>query len=138
MFGAPDHLVPKILPVLASMGNRERLFHTGDAGSGLAEKLANNYVAGTVTVAVSEAMNMGVRMGLDPRKLADIFSVSTGKTWISDYANPVPGVVPTSAASRGYEEGFRLTLAKKDIGLLLRLLRWWMPITHCTNGSKGL
>ena len=117
MFGAPEHVVPQIIPVLALMGNKERLFHTGAQGSGLGAKLANNYLAGTITIGVCEAMNMGIRMGLDPKKLADIFSVSTSKNWVSDVSNPVPGVVPTAAASNGYQGGFRLALAKKDIGL---------------------
>src|SRR5271155_295581 len=120
MFGAPESLVPKITPVLALMGNKERLFHTGAPGSGLGAKLANNYLAGTITVALSEAMNMGIRMGLDPKKLADIFAVSTSQNWISNFSNPVPGVVPTAAASNGYKGGFRLALCKKDIGLAVQ------------------
>lgn len=117
MFGAADSLVPRILPVLELMGDKARLFHTGAPGSGLGAKLANNYVAGTVTLALSEAMNMGIRMGLDPKKLAAILSVSTGKTWINDFSNPVPGVVPSAASSNGYNGGFRLALCKKDVGL---------------------
>ena len=117
MFGAPDYRVPLILPVLALMGNQDRLFHTGAPGSGLGAKLANNYLAGAITVALSEAMNMGIRMGLDIKKLADVFSVSTSKNWISDFANPVPGVVPTAAATNEYQAGFRLALCKKDIDL---------------------
>ena len=117
MFGAPEALVPRILPVLELMGDKNRLFHTGAPGSGLGAKLANNYVAGTVTLALSEAMNMGIRMGLDPKKLAAILSVSTGKTWINDFSNPVPGVVANAASSNDYNGGFRLALCKKDVGL---------------------
>ena len=117
MFGAADSLVSRVIPVLTLMGKEDRLFHTGAPGSGLGAKLANNYLAGTITVACSEAMNMGIRMGLDPKKLAQIFSVSTSKSWISDFANPVPGVVEGAAAGRDYEGGFRLALCKKDIGL---------------------
>src|SRR5271154_7186009 len=117
MFGAADSLVPRVLPVLALMGTKERLFHTGAPGSGLGAKLANNYLAGTITLALSEAMNMGIRMGLEPKKLADIFAVSTSQNWISNFSNPVPGVVPAAAASNGYKGGFRLALCKKDIGL---------------------
>jgi len=120
MFGAPESRVSKILPVLALMGREERLFHTGLAGTGLGAKLANNYLAGTVTLALSEAMNMGMRMGLDPKKLASILHVSTGQTWISDFANPVPGVVPGATAEHDYKGGFRLALCKKDIGLALQ------------------
>jgi 3-hydroxyisobutyrate dehydrogenase len=101
------------------MGNPDRLFHTGPPGSGLGAKLANNYLAGTITLATSEAMNMGIRMGLDRKKLASIFSVSTSKNWISDNNNPAPHVTPGAPAERDYTGGFRLALCKKDIGLAL-------------------
>jgi 3-hydroxyisobutyrate dehydrogenase-like beta-hydroxyacid dehydrogenase len=119
MIGAPDDLVPHILPVLKLMGNPDRLFHTGPPGSGLGAKLANNYLAGTITLATSEAMNMGIRMGLDRKKLASIFAVSTSKNWIAENNNPAPHVTPGSPAERDYNGGFRLALCKKDIGLAL-------------------
>jgi 3-hydroxyisobutyrate dehydrogenase-like beta-hydroxyacid dehydrogenase len=113
MFGAPDSLVPQILPILALMGNSDRFFDNGAPGSGLGAKPTNNYVAGTITIALSEGMNMGIRMGLDPKNLAGIFSVSTSKNWVSDFANPVPGVLPNAASSHDYQGGFRLALCKK-------------------------
>jgi 3-hydroxyisobutyrate dehydrogenase-like beta-hydroxyacid dehydrogenase len=117
MFGAADSLVPRILPILSLMGTQERLFHTGAPGSGLGAKLANNYLAGSIMIALCESMNMGIRMGLDAKKLAQIFSVSTSKNWLSENSNPVPGVVEHAASTRGYTGGFRLALCKKDIGL---------------------
>lgn len=62
-------------------------------------------------------MNMGIKMGLDAKKLAQIFSVSTSKNWLSENSNPIPGVVEHAASTRGYSGGFRLALCKKDIGL---------------------
>jgi 3-hydroxyisobutyrate dehydrogenase len=117
MYGSSQEYAPKIIPVLSLMGVKERLFHTGAPGSGLGAKLANNYLAGTITLALSEALTMGVKMGLDPKVLSDIFAVSTSGNWINANANPVPGVQPTAAASNGYKGGFRLALCKKDIGL---------------------
>jgi len=61
MFGAPDSLVPRI------MGSPERLFHTGPPGSGLGAKLAYNYLAGSIMIALCESMNMGIKMGLDAK-----------------------------------------------------------------------
>jgi len=119
MFGSSEALVPRIIPVLSLMGTPGRLFHCGPPGTGLAAKLANNYLAGTITIATSEAFNLGIRMGLDPKKLWDIITVSTGKNWIADNANPVPGVLPNAASSHDYQGGFRVALCKKDIGLAL-------------------
>jgi 3-hydroxyisobutyrate dehydrogenase-like beta-hydroxyacid dehydrogenase len=42
----------------------------GDAGQ--VAKICNNLILGISMTAVSEAMNLGVKMGMDPKTLADI------------------------------------------------------------------
>lgn len=44
----------------------------GKHSSGLAAKLCNNYLSGIIAIASSEALNMGIRAGLDPHVLSDI------------------------------------------------------------------
>ena len=117
MFGDPDSPVPHVPRIFVLMGTKKLSFHTGSPGSGLGAKLANNYLAGSIMIALCESMNMGIRMGLDTKKLTQIFSVSTSKNWLSESSNPVPGVVEHAASSRGYTGGFRLAPCKKDIGL---------------------
>ena len=107
----------RIKPVLSCMGKSERIFPCGPAGSGLGAKLSNNYLAGVTTLVTAEAMNLGIRLGLDPKNLAKIFSVSTGQNFITDKNNPVPGVTAGAPAERDYQGGFRIALAKKDLGL---------------------
>ncbi|KAJ5677042.1 uncharacterized protein N7477_002675 [Penicillium maclennaniae] len=70
-----------------------------------------------LTLATAEAMNIGMRSGMDPRLLAKVFSSSTAQSTICDKWNPVPGVVPEAPSSNGYRGGFKVQLMKKDFGL---------------------
>jgi 3-hydroxyisobutyrate dehydrogenase len=64
-------------------------------------------------------MNLGVKWGLDPKVLAGVINVSTGKCWPSEVNNPVPGVVETAPAGRDYKGGFGIGLMKKDLKLAM-------------------
>lgn len=68
-------------------------------------------------VGVCEAMNLGVKLGLDPKLLTSIVNVSTGRCWSTDTYNPVPGVMENVPASKGYEGGFSIPLIAKDLGI---------------------
>jgi 3-hydroxyisobutyrate dehydrogenase len=63
---------------------------------------------------------MGIAWGLEPQALAGLINMSTGKCWPSEVNNPVPGVVPTAPASRGYDGGFGVALMNKDLKLALK------------------
>ncbi|KAI2467175.1 putative 3-hydroxyisobutyrate dehydrogenase G6G8.5 [Annulohypoxylon bovei var. microspora] len=117
MLGAPDSLVERLEPLLLRMG--KRVLHCGDQGNGLSAKLANNYLLAISNIATAEAMNLGIRWGLDPKTLANIINVSTGKCWPSEVNNPVKGVVEGAPASRDYSGGFGISLMKKDLGLAI-------------------
>lgn len=43
-------------------------------------------------IGISEAMNLGTKLGMDPKLMADIFNCSTARCWSSDTYNPVPGM----------------------------------------------
>jgi 3-hydroxyisobutyrate dehydrogenase-like beta-hydroxyacid dehydrogenase len=97
-----------------------RVLHLGAQGAGLKGKLANNYLLALNNVATAEAMNMGIQWGLDPKALAGMINISTGKCWPSEVNNPVPGVIEGSPASRDYDGGFGVALANKDLKLALK------------------
>ncbi|KAJ5643474.1 Dehydrogenase multihelical [Penicillium longicatenatum] len=122
MFGASQtddsvEFLDRIKGVLSFMGNR--MWHLGEPGSGVSGKLANNYILAINNIATAEAMNLGVRWGLDPKALADMINSSTGRCWPSEVNNPVPGVVETAPASRDYNGGFGVALMHKDLRLAL-------------------
>ena len=56
----------------------KNVFHVGGLGQGLAMKLVNNMLVQVNTVAVAEALVMGVKAGLDPQTIYDVVRVSTG------------------------------------------------------------
>lgn len=117
MLGAPDALVPAIEPILLRMG--KRVLHCGIQGTGLSAKLANNYLLAINNIATAEAMNLGMRWGLEPKTLANVINVSTGRCWPSEVNNPVKGVVETAPANRDYAGGFGISLMKKDLKLAI-------------------
>mmetsp|Transcript_62901 Transcript_62901/g.101364 ORF Transcript_62901/g.101364 Transcript_62901/m.101364 type:complete len:121 (+) Transcript_62901:3-365(+) len=67
--------------------------------------------------AISEAMLLGTRLGVDPKVLAAALNSATARCWSSDTYNPYPGVIETAPSSRGYEGGFAVDLMLKDLKL---------------------
>ncbi|KAL2827560.1 6-phosphogluconate dehydrogenase [Aspergillus cavernicola] len=120
MFGASSQtgdLVDRVKAILLLMG--KKAWHMGAAGTGVSAKLANNYILAINNIATAEAMNLGMRWGLDPKVLADMINSSTGRCWPMEINNPVPGVVEGAPASRNYEGGFGVSLMHKDLRLAL-------------------
>lgn len=117
MLGAPDALVPRAETILLRMG--KRVLHCGQPGTGLSAKLANNYLLAINNIATAEAMNLGMKWGLDPKVLAGVINVSTGRCWPSEVNNPVAGVVETAPANRDYSGGFGISLMRKDLRLAM-------------------
>lgn len=115
MVGGSEAAFAQALPVLKLMG--KNIIHAGDAGAGQAAKICNNMITGISMVAVSEALNLAKRLGLDPQKFFDIASTSSGQCWALTSYSPEPGLVPTSPSNRGYEGGFASELMLKDLRL---------------------
>ncbi|KAK3312717.1 NAD binding domain of 6-phosphogluconate dehydrogenase-domain-containing protein [Apodospora peruviana] len=95
----------------------------GGPGLGLVAKLSNNYCSALIALATAEAMNMGMRSGMDPRLLARVFASSTAQSTICDKWNPVPGICPEAPSSHGYRGGFKVQLMRKDFGLAVEAAR---------------
>ncbi|KAJ3144271.1 hypothetical protein HK101_002749 [Irineochytrium annulatum] len=117
MVGAPDLKAFEWARdgVLKHMG--ANFVHCGEVGNGQVAKICNNMLLGISMVAASETMNLGVRLGMDPKLLASILNTSSGRCWSTDTYNPCPGVLPNVPASKDYEGGFGTALMAKDLGL---------------------
>ena len=115
MVGGAESAFRRGQEVLAAMG--KNIIHAGTAGAGQAAKICNNMLAGISMLAVSEALELARRLGLDARKFFEIASTSSGQCWaLTSYA-PEPGLVPTAPSNRGYEGGFASELMLKDLRL---------------------
>jgi len=113
MVGGPEAAFKKAEPVLAVMG--KTIVHAGEAGAGQAAKICNNMILGISMIGVSEAFVLAEKLGLDPQKLFDISSKSSGQCWSLTTYCPVPGPVPTSPANRDYAAGFTAAMMLKDL-----------------------
>lgn len=110
-----DTQYPLLHYLLSLMG--KNIVACGGPGMGLTAKLCNNYCSGLISLATAEAMNIGIRSGIDPRFLARVFSSSTAQSTVCDKWNPVPGVCADAPSSKGYKGGFKVQLMAKDFGL---------------------
>lgn len=116
-----DTNLPLLTPLLELMGGK--VIPCGGPSLGLAAKLSNNYLSGIITIACAEAMDMGMRAGIDANVLASVFAAGTAQNTICDVFNPVPGVCPKAPSSNGYRNGFRVQLMRKDVGLAVDMAR---------------
>jgi 3-hydroxyisobutyrate dehydrogenase len=108
MIGGDDPAaIDKAEPVLRCMG--DRLFRTGGLGTGDAMKALNNYVAAAGLAAVSEAVLIARRFGLDGETMADILNVSTGKNFATEM------LLKQHILNGAFAGGFTLALMAKDV-----------------------
>ncbi|WP_422460755.1 MULTISPECIES: 3-hydroxyisobutyrate dehydrogenase [unclassified Endozoicomonas] len=117
MVGGSAETVEQARPYLEIMG--QTVFHAGETGAGQLAKICNNMLLAIVMTGTSEALKLGIDNGLDPAVLSEIMKNSSGGNWVLDKYNPVPGVMPQTPASHGYQGGFMVALMAKDLGLAL-------------------
>jgi len=101
--------------LLSKMG--AKITHCGGVGTGGAVKICNNMLLAVSMIGTSEAMNLGIKLGLDPKLLAGILGSATGRCWSVDTYNPCPGVMENVPSSNDYKGGFGTALMTKDLGL---------------------
>ena len=92
----------------------------GIQGTGLSGKLANNYALAINNIGAAEAMNLGIRWGIEPKALSDLINSATGRSWPTEVNNPVPGVLENAPSSRDYAGGFGVSLMRKDLRLAVK------------------
>jgi 3-hydroxyisobutyrate dehydrogenase len=115
MCGGLEDSFARARPILENMGKRVVL--AGGPGTGQAAKICNNMLLAISMIGTCEAFVLAEKLGLDPQKLFDIASTSSGQCWSLTTYCPVPGPVPTSPANRGYQGGFAAALMLKDLKL---------------------
>ncbi|KAJ9582887.1 hypothetical protein L9F63_022766, partial [Diploptera punctata] len=115
MVGGPEKYFPTAQDLLFTTG--ARIVHCGSVGSGQTAKLCNNMLLAVSMIGTAEAMNLGIRLGLDPKLLMSVFNSSTGRCWSSELYNPVPGTMENVPSCNNYEGGFLTRLMFKDLTL---------------------
>ena len=115
MAGGAADAFARAEPLFDIMG--QRAVHCGEAGAGQAAKICNNMLLAISMIGTGEAFNLGQKLGLDPAKLFDVISTSSGHCWAVNSYCPVKGVGPASPADNDFAPGFAAELMVKDTGL---------------------
>jgi 3-hydroxyisobutyrate dehydrogenase len=108
LVGGDAAVFERYLPVLQIIGERIELL--GPHGAGYAAKIAQVVLCYLHSLALSEALVLGVKGGVEPGKMLDIIRNSTGKSYVADRYGP-----PILAGD--YDPSFTVGLAHKDMKL---------------------
>jgi 3-hydroxyisobutyrate dehydrogenase len=136
MVGGGDKAFEHAKPVLAAMAGT--IVHAGAAGSGQAVKICNNMILGISMIAVCEAFVLAEKLGLDPHKLFEIASQSSGQCWSMTSYCPVPGLVPTAPANHDYQPGFTAAMMLKDLKLAQDAARLTRAVAPLGAGAAAV
>jgi 3-hydroxyisobutyrate dehydrogenase-like beta-hydroxyacid dehydrogenase len=115
MAGGDVAALERARPVLAALA--AKLFHVGDRGAGATMKLAVNALVHAINVAVSEALVLAEKAGIERTTAYEIFANGAGAAPFVQYKRASyerPDETPVA---------FSLDLAAKDLDLILALAR---------------
>jgi 3-hydroxyisobutyrate dehydrogenase-like beta-hydroxyacid dehydrogenase len=106
--GGDAEEIGAIRPLLDAIGSR--VFHVGPVGAGLAAKIAQVTLCYTQTVALTEALVLGAKAGVDPAMMLEIVQRSAGRSYVSDVYGP-------EILAGTYDPSFPISHAAKDMRL---------------------
>jgi len=111
MVSCPEKILPIVKPILEVLG---KVFVVGtEPGQGQTMKLLNNLLSASAMAVTSEAVAMGVKAGLDPSLIVDVFNAGTARNSATE------NKMKQHVISRSFSYGFGLALLNKDIRLCL-------------------
>ncbi len=117
ILGGSEQDVAEAKAVLGAMG--QNIFHAGDIGAGQIAKICNNMLLAILMTGTSEALQLAIDNGLDPKVMSQIMQKSSGSNWTLEKYNPCPDIMPNVPSSNGYQGGFMVNLMNKDLGLAM-------------------
>jgi 3-hydroxyisobutyrate dehydrogenase len=136
MVGGSERAFERAKPLLSDMG--QTIVHAGGSGNGQAVKICNNLILGVSMIAVCEAFVLAEKLGLEPQKLFEVASQSSGQCWSLTTYCPVPDLVPTSPANREYQAGFTAAMMLKDLKLAQDAARATRAVSPLGAGASAI
>jgi 2-hydroxy-3-oxopropionate reductase len=123
MAGGSEEDFRRAEPLFEPLG--KTVVHVGDTGAGQVVKACNQIVVALTIEAVSEALVLGSKAGVDPAKILDVLSGGLA-------ANRVMEVRRDNFLGHDFTPGFRIDLHHKDLGIALAAGRAYgvaLPVT---------
>jgi 2-hydroxy-3-oxopropionate reductase len=110
MIGGKPSAVDRAMPVFQKLG--KNIVHVGAAGAGQIAKAANQIVVGVTIAAVSEALVLAAKAGVDPAKVREVLLGGFAQSKILDAHGQ-------KMLERNFKPGFRIRLHEKDLKIAL-------------------
>jgi 2-hydroxy-3-oxopropionate reductase len=110
MVGGDAADVERARPLLEVLG--KTIVHVGEGGAGQVVKACNQVVVAVTIAAVSEALVLGSKAGVDPARILDVLGGGLA-------ANKVMEVRRTNFLEHDFTPGFRIDLHHKDLNIAL-------------------
>lgn len=114
MVGGRGEAFTRAFPILEAMG--KTIVHVGPAGAGQVVKVCNQVAVAVVIEAVSEALVLGAKAGVDPDRIADVLQGGLAATRVLEMRRE-------NMLSGQFGPGFRVRLHLKDLKNALELAR---------------
>ena len=114
MVGGPAAAFERARPILERMG--KNIVHVGEVGAGQVTKAANEIVVAVTIAAVSEALLLAVKSGVDPAKVREALLGGFAQSKILD-------VHGNRMLQRNFTPGFKIRLHRKDLAIALDTAR---------------
>jgi len=112
MVGGELETFKDCLPIFEKMA--VKIVYAGENGMGTTLKLINNLILGVAVEAVSEALVLAVKAGIDPQKVLDITSVGGARTAAMETRGP-------RMIRRDFSAGFSTSNMYKDLTGVMKL-----------------
>lgn len=110
MVGGRADVVERVRPVFQALG--KNIVHVGDHGAGQVTKACNQVVVALTIQAVSEALTLAAKAGVDPARVRQALLGGFAQSRILD----VHGL---RMLERNFAPGFKVRLHQKDLGIAL-------------------
>ncbi|MCA1738019.1 MAG: 2-hydroxy-3-oxopropionate reductase [Actinobacteria bacterium] len=131
MAGGSEEDFERAKPLLEVMG--KTVVHVGEAGTGQSVKACNQIVVALVIEAVSEALVLGTKAGVDPAKVIEVLSGGLA-------GNKVMEVKREKLLSHDFEPGGKIKFHHKDLGIALEAGKEYgvpLPVTALVDQMFG-
>lgn len=114
MVGGDADAFDRAKPLFEAMG--KTIVHVGDAGAGQTVKSCNQVVVAIAYAAVSEALVLGAKAGVDPAKIIEVLNGGLAATKVMEMRG-------ASMVDHNFAPGFRVDLHRKDLAIALASAR---------------
>ena len=108
MVGGDAEDFQRAMPLFEAMG--KTIVHVGGPGAGQIVKACNQVVVAINYAAVSEALVLGAKAGVDPDKIVQVLSGGLAASRVLELKGP-------TMVAHQFEPGFRVDLHRKDLGI---------------------